>query len=233
MPWTGRVPSSRRSTSPRSPTSPTPPRGPHRLCVLGRNRGRPLHVPVDQPRTGDGRGHRGPDHRPAALHPPGGRRRDLALRAAHPPAARPPDVPHRRSTSPRRAAPRSTRPRTAPCVYARVSASWGGRTIIQHSPTLKTAYGHQSKFLVTEGQRRQAGPGHRSQRHDRLVDRLPPALRRHRQRPLRRPRPVPRLPAVGRGVRAVCRRPAPRVRPGQPPRRRPSRTATSRSPMPA
>ncbi|MGO4604203.1 M23 family metallopeptidase [Terrabacter sp. 2YAF2] len=37
-------------------------------------------------------------------------------------------------------------------VYARVSASWGGRTIIQHSPTLKTAYGHQSAFLVTEGQ---------------------------------------------------------------------------------
>ena len=37
-------------------------------------------------------------------------------------------------------------------VYARVSASWGGRTIIQHSPTLKTAYGHQSTFLVTEGQ---------------------------------------------------------------------------------
>ena len=37
-------------------------------------------------------------------------------------------------------------------IYARVSASWGGRTIIQHSPTVKTAYGHQSKFLVTEGQ---------------------------------------------------------------------------------
>ncbi|WP_256792265.1 M23 family metallopeptidase [Terrabacter sp. Ter38] len=37
-------------------------------------------------------------------------------------------------------------------IYARVSASWGGRTIIQHTPTLKTAYGHQSKFLVTEGQ---------------------------------------------------------------------------------
>ncbi len=37
-------------------------------------------------------------------------------------------------------------------IYARVSASWGGRTIIEHSPTLKTAYGHQSKFLVTEGQ---------------------------------------------------------------------------------
>lgn len=37
-------------------------------------------------------------------------------------------------------------------LYARVSASWGGRTIIQHSPTVKTAYGHQSKFLVTEGQ---------------------------------------------------------------------------------
>src|SRR3954447_3881275 len=37
-------------------------------------------------------------------------------------------------------------------IYARVSASWGGRTIIQHTPTLRTAYGHQSKFLVTEGQ---------------------------------------------------------------------------------
>lgn len=37
-------------------------------------------------------------------------------------------------------------------IYARVSASWGGRTIIEHTPTLKTAYGHQSKFLVTEGQ---------------------------------------------------------------------------------
>jgi hypothetical protein len=37
-------------------------------------------------------------------------------------------------------------------IYARVSSSWGGRTIIEHSPTLKTAYGHQSKFLVTEGQ---------------------------------------------------------------------------------
>src|SRR3954470_9660878 len=37
-------------------------------------------------------------------------------------------------------------------IYARVSASWGGRTIIQHNATTKTAYGHQSKFLVTEGQ---------------------------------------------------------------------------------
>jgi murein DD-endopeptidase MepM/ murein hydrolase activator NlpD len=36
-------------------------------------------------------------------------------------------------------------------VYARVSNSWGLRTIIQHTPTLKTAYGHQSKFLVKEG----------------------------------------------------------------------------------
>ena len=36
-------------------------------------------------------------------------------------------------------------------VYAEVSPSWGARTIIQHSPTLKTAYGHQSKFLVKEG----------------------------------------------------------------------------------
>jgi murein DD-endopeptidase MepM/ murein hydrolase activator NlpD len=42
-------------------------------------------------------------------------------------------------------------------IYARVSASWGGRTIIEHSPTLKTAYGHQSKFLVTEGQRVKQG----------------------------------------------------------------------------
>ncbi|NUO89781.1 MAG: M23 family metallopeptidase, partial [Dermatophilaceae bacterium] len=37
-------------------------------------------------------------------------------------------------------------------IYARVSDSWGGRTIIEHTPTLKTAYGHQSKFLVTEGE---------------------------------------------------------------------------------
>jgi hypothetical protein len=37
-------------------------------------------------------------------------------------------------------------------VYARISSSWGLRTIIQHTPTLKTAYGHQSKFLVKEGQ---------------------------------------------------------------------------------
>ena len=37
-------------------------------------------------------------------------------------------------------------------IYARVSNSWGGRTIIEHTPTLRTAYGHQSKFLVTEGQ---------------------------------------------------------------------------------
>ncbi|HEX5969814.1 MAG TPA: peptidoglycan DD-metalloendopeptidase family protein [Intrasporangium sp.] len=36
-------------------------------------------------------------------------------------------------------------------VYAQVSPSWGARTIIQHSPNLKTAYGHQSKFLVKEG----------------------------------------------------------------------------------
>ncbi|WP_323097171.1 M23 family metallopeptidase [Intrasporangium sp. YIM S08009] len=36
-------------------------------------------------------------------------------------------------------------------VYARVSNSWGLRTMIQHTPTLKTAYGHQSKFLVKEG----------------------------------------------------------------------------------
>lgn len=42
-------------------------------------------------------------------------------------------------------------------IYARVSASWGGRTIIQHTPTVKTAYGHQSKFLVTEGQQVKQG----------------------------------------------------------------------------
>ncbi|EWT03406.1 peptidase M23 [Intrasporangium oryzae NRRL B-24470] len=36
-------------------------------------------------------------------------------------------------------------------IYARQSASWGLRTIIQHTPGLKTAYGHQSKFLVKEG----------------------------------------------------------------------------------
>ncbi|WP_076260953.1 M23 family metallopeptidase [Intrasporangium flavum] len=36
-------------------------------------------------------------------------------------------------------------------VYARVTPSWGLRTMIQHTPTLKTAYGHQSKFLVKEG----------------------------------------------------------------------------------
>ncbi|MDC5697905.1 M23 family metallopeptidase [Intrasporangium calvum] len=36
-------------------------------------------------------------------------------------------------------------------VYAEVSASWGARTIIQHSPTVKTAYGHQSKMLVEQG----------------------------------------------------------------------------------
>ncbi|HET9631293.1 MAG TPA: M23 family metallopeptidase [Terrabacter sp.] len=42
-------------------------------------------------------------------------------------------------------------------VYARVSASWGGRTIIQHTPTVKTAYGHQSQFLVTEGEKVKQG----------------------------------------------------------------------------
>jgi murein DD-endopeptidase MepM/ murein hydrolase activator NlpD len=36
-------------------------------------------------------------------------------------------------------------------VYAEVSPSWGLRTIIEHTPSLKTAYGHQSKFLVKEG----------------------------------------------------------------------------------
>jgi murein DD-endopeptidase MepM/ murein hydrolase activator NlpD len=36
-------------------------------------------------------------------------------------------------------------------IYARVSNSWGLRTIIQHTSGVKTAYGHQSKFLVKEG----------------------------------------------------------------------------------
>jgi murein DD-endopeptidase MepM/ murein hydrolase activator NlpD len=36
-------------------------------------------------------------------------------------------------------------------IYAEVSNSWGLRTIIEHTPTLKTAYGHQSRFLVKEG----------------------------------------------------------------------------------
>jgi murein DD-endopeptidase MepM/ murein hydrolase activator NlpD len=36
-------------------------------------------------------------------------------------------------------------------IYARVSNSWGLRTIIEHTASLKTAYGHQSKFLVKEG----------------------------------------------------------------------------------
>jgi len=42
-------------------------------------------------------------------------------------------------------------------IYARVSNSWGGRTIIEHTTSLKTAYGHQSKFLVTEGQQVKQG----------------------------------------------------------------------------
>ena len=36
-------------------------------------------------------------------------------------------------------------------IYARVSNSWGLRTIIEHTSGIKTAYGHQSKFLVDEG----------------------------------------------------------------------------------
>ncbi|GAB3079266.1 hypothetical protein GCM10027053_49490 [Intrasporangium mesophilum] len=36
-------------------------------------------------------------------------------------------------------------------IYAEVSASWGLRTIIEHTPTLRTAYGHQSRFFVKEG----------------------------------------------------------------------------------
>ena len=36
-------------------------------------------------------------------------------------------------------------------IYARVSNSWGLRTIIEHTSGIKTAYGHQSKFLVAEG----------------------------------------------------------------------------------
>ena len=36
-------------------------------------------------------------------------------------------------------------------IYARVSNSWGLRTIIEHTSGIKTAYGHQSKFLVEEG----------------------------------------------------------------------------------
>ena len=36
-------------------------------------------------------------------------------------------------------------------IYARVSNSWGLRTIIEHTPNLMTAYGHQTRFLVKEG----------------------------------------------------------------------------------
>ena len=36
-------------------------------------------------------------------------------------------------------------------IYARVSNSWGLRTILEHPSGVKTAYGHQSKFLVKEG----------------------------------------------------------------------------------
>ncbi|MCU1538863.1 MAG: Peptidase, partial [Humibacillus sp.] len=36
-------------------------------------------------------------------------------------------------------------------IYAKVSDSWGLRTIIQHTSGIKTAYGHQTKFLVKEG----------------------------------------------------------------------------------
>ncbi len=36
-------------------------------------------------------------------------------------------------------------------IYARVSNSWGLRTIIEHTSGIKTAYGHQSKFLVDGG----------------------------------------------------------------------------------
>jgi murein DD-endopeptidase MepM/ murein hydrolase activator NlpD len=37
-------------------------------------------------------------------------------------------------------------------VYAATTASWGNRIIIQHSPTLKTAYGHQSRLIAKVGQ---------------------------------------------------------------------------------
>ncbi len=36
-------------------------------------------------------------------------------------------------------------------IYAKVSDSWGLRTIIAHTSGIKTAYGHQTKFLVKEG----------------------------------------------------------------------------------
>ena len=85
------------------------------------------------------------------------------------------------STSAPAAAPRSTPPPPARCVEKYFQTAWGNRVIIDHGfhhgVGLATITNHMSgPAIVNAGQHVAPRPGRRVRRHDRLVDRLPPAL---------------------------------------------------------
>ena len=153
-------------------------------------------------------------HRHSRIHPPGPRRRGLPVRSTHPPRARPGDVPHRRRPhgglwhAHRRC--RGRQSHLCPRVQLLGSAD-------HHRAHLGDQDGIRAPVEVPRRGRRhrQAGSGHRPRGHDGLVDRLSPALRRHHQRALRRPGPLPRLRALHGRQHPVCRRPPPRARPGR------------------
>ncbi len=123
-----------------------------------------------------------------------------------------------RSSAIPRCTPASTgpRPRGSPIIAAGngvvEKAGWAGgygrQTIIRHANGYETSYNHQSAHRQRHqaGRARAPGPGDRLCRHDRPVDRRPPALRADRQRPQGRPdarAPAGRQGAEGQGTRSL------------------------------
>ena len=68
---------------------------------------------------------------------------------------------------------------------------YGNYTCIQHTATMSTCYGHQSRFATSNGASVIAGPGDRLQRQHRQLDGPAPALRGAHQRDARRPDGLP------------------------------------------
>ena len=106
---------------------------------------------------------------------------------------------------------------------------YGNYTCIQHTASMSTCYGHQSRFAHVERRLGHAGPGDRLQRQHRQLDRAAPALRDADQRVARRPDGLPlaapRAPRTARSGDGEGGPSAPRP-PGSPPDRAGAAAAT-------